>query len=66
MSWLASRSAFRQLWLLWAVVMTTSSEMLQDPSLGYYAFDKAVQPNVQPPRVRKPPYLPTNVPCAGE
>lgn len=31
---------------------------------GYYNFPKA-PPNVRPPRIRKPPYLPIAIDCAG-
>ncbi|XP_059478672.1 uncharacterized protein LOC132198579 [Neocloeon triangulifer] len=38
-------------------------EQLQEPPEGYYAFEEA--PNAEPPKVRRPPYLQTDVPCAG-
>lgn len=33
---------------------------------GYYAFETASRRHGVPPRVRPPPYLPTNVPCSGK
>jgi hypothetical protein len=33
---------------------------------GYYAFEKATKVHGVPPRVRKPPYIPANVPCPGK
>ncbi|RWS09747.1 hypothetical protein B4U79_08883 [Dinothrombium tinctorium] len=32
---------------------------------GYYAFEKAMKINGVPPRVRKPPYVPADIPCPG-
>lgn len=32
---------------------------------GYYAFETASRRHGVPPRVRPPPYLPTDVPCPG-
>jgi hypothetical protein len=36
---------------------------LLEPPEGYYAFEEA--PNAEPPRVRRPPYLQSDMPCAG-
>lgn len=69
-----SKSHFQAtLWLLVALsccaaqqytTRRTSSPELQEPPEGYFAFEEA--PNAEPPRVRRPPYLQTDVPCAGE
>lgn len=33
---------------------------------GYYAFETGGRRHGTPPRVRPPPYIPTDVPCPGE
>jgi hypothetical protein len=32
---------------------------------GYYAFEKASSQLNKPPKVRKPPYIPTDIECPG-
>ncbi|RWS27354.1 uncharacterized protein B4U80_00101 [Leptotrombidium deliense] len=46
--------------ILWCVAATAN----KTPP-GYYAFEKAMKINGIPPRVRKPPYVPADIPCPG-
>ncbi|XP_065334737.1 uncharacterized protein spz6 [Cloeon dipterum] len=60
-----------QIWLLAALLAAAggqqgrrpSAEQPQEPPEGYYAFEEAV--DAEPPKVRRPPYLQADVPCAG-
>lgn len=52
-------------WFTFLFASISTNQLQNDPSLGHYAFDIASNPNMLPPKVRKPPYIPTNVPCAG-
>ena len=45
------------------VSITQSSEVVQEPPEGYYAFVES--PNAEPPRVRRPPYQHSEKECPG-
>jgi hypothetical protein len=46
-----------------SISITQSSEVVQEPPEGYYAFVES--PNAEPPRVRRPPYQHSNKECSG-
>ena len=46
-----------------SVGITQSSEVVQEPPEGYYAFVES--PNAEPPRVRRPPYQHSDKECPG-
>ena len=54
--------------VLWVVQFAMAGPeltgQLSDLPKGYYVFAKA-GPNVRPPKVRKPPYLPISAECQG-
>ena len=45
------------------VSITQSSEVVQEPPEGYYAFVES--PNAEPPRVKRPPYQHSEKECPG-
>jgi hypothetical protein len=59
-----------QVCVVWSVIVlcagvsiSQSSEVVQEPPEGYYAFVES--PNAEPPRVRRPPYQQSDKQCPG-